>query len=218
MITESVLKNFLGKDSLHETPYYDHEFTYYTDGFVILRIPSTDSKTELTTEEKSIIKRIKSLPWQNNKELFPEWVSLPKDVEIKQEICSRCNGTGKEMTCPECEGLGYVSWETEKHIYEAECLECNGLGYLLPTIVEDDRLLECSECKGKGKIDKIEIALEVAGVSLSNVMVKKLSLLPNVKILAKEIGYEILYFSFDDNCDGLVMGYIPGNSVSAVSK
>jgi hypothetical protein len=119
-------------------PFNLGEFTFATNGHFGIRIP-----IQHEYDGNEPIKNVDGvICYGKIQEQF--WIELPPlDSVVEISDCKHCKGLDNVTECPECEGTGEVSWESEwGHEYEAECLNCNGRKTISG---------ECEECGGSGK-------------------------------------------------------------------
>jgi len=114
-----------------------------------------------------------------------DWYPVP-NITTKKEICQRCKGTGKIYTCPECDGIGYVTASTDYSSYsDLDCATCDGTGVISEE--EKKRLSlpadynRCDYCDGTG-YTKSDEETKIGTAYFSNNLLEKLSELPNCKI------------------------------------
>ena len=168
---KETLKQFCSYDNLRKEimePWTRGDYTYATNGKIIIRVPRISD----IPENPAAPNVNRSIPW--NAPVFTEASApipdLPKDQFLS---CARCDGTGKNSECPECEGEGVVTWETKRHGYEADCEECDGFG----RVAAGTKAEECNRCNGTGKIEQ-DIFVPVRGVSFNKKYLTLIKSLP----------------------------------------
>lgn len=124
-------------------PWSHGEFTYATNGYIIIRIPRLADVPENDECPKV---------WEGDlAELFTRepaaWIDVP-EVDYEGEECERCDGTKEAYLCPECEGYGEVFLQSRFNVYEGQdCATCNGDGQLPQD--EWDAFVKCHSFKGE---------------------------------------------------------------------
>lgn len=121
--------------------------TYYTNGKLILRIKSNDEKIKPLEEKYKNIKNIILNIFENTDFNEKDFVDLPVLPEVKYVKCSKCKGSGKDLTCYECDGEMEVNVSNEYSTYVVECNTCNGLGEINPNNAYNIHN-ECQKCNG----------------------------------------------------------------------
>ena len=160
-------------------PFNYGEYTYFTDGTVMARIPKQKGHPELPDEKKenyhNAINRFFSS--FNDTEFSP----LPDVPEITKETCRECNGSGKytKQTCPECDGYGEVEAETAYNTYDVPCKTCDEVGHI--NVTGDGQPCEC--CDGTGQAPKFNLeSMRFDGGLISLKMAHRIKHLPNLRI------------------------------------
>jgi len=197
-VASNPLKRFVGRYGLFldqtreelKEPWSEDGYTFCSDGHILLRVPLVaDIVRQPSFNQK--------MPWPDTA-LLPEMVKA-KRVKINTEKCSICKGSGEVLTCPDCEGLGVVSWEVGRHEYEHDCYECDGTGFI--NSGDGDK---CEECDGTGQVVKTEVAHIDGNRGISNIKMNKLATLPGCLFTKKTISDNMFYFKFEGG-DGFVM-------------
>ena len=84
------------------TPFSIGEFTYATNGHILVRVPRL----------ADIPERTDAPPPAKVEEVFNhykgDYQPIPAVGPIKTKSCPVCKGTGKVQTCPECDGTGKI--------------------------------------------------------------------------------------------------------------
>ena len=131
MIGLQTLQMFCNKDTSRKgmcVPFSVGDYTCALDGYVMLRVPRI-----VEVPENPDAPQIEWTPTHAICGTFfrepAEWVPVPTGVEDSAP-CKACNGTGKSLQCPECEGKGEVEMETDFHAYDHECSTCDGNGQI----------------------------------------------------------------------------------------
>jgi len=171
-------------------PWSEDGYTFCSDGHILLRLPAIAGILRPPPFDRK-------MPWPDAA-LLPE-MTKAKRVKVGTEKCSFCKGSGEVLTCPDCEGLGIVSWDVGKHEYEHDCYECDGTGFI--NSGDGDK---CEECDGTGRIIKVEAAHVSGCEGISNVKMNKLATLPGCMFSRETIFDDVFYFRFEGG-DGLVM-------------
>jgi len=173
MIESKTIESFCAKKSIRNSllrPFNIGEFTYSTDGHVLLRI---DSRPEYATNPP--LQSVLDLEIK----LYPDdlYSSIP-DISLKDSVCPDCNGSGSGSECPDCEGCGDVSWESDHgYEYEDTCQMCSGSGIIKGP---------CDICEGTGKIIKQEY-VEIGTKLFDPRFLLLIKSLPNCKIATEAV-------------------------------
>lgn len=171
------------------TPFSIGDFTYATNGHVIVRVPRLSDVPERGNAPKA-------------EELFSkmeigEYFPIPYVPAEKKENCPECEGLGYYTECPECEGSGDVEFSTDYHDYTETCETCGGSGKFTK-----ENPLECEKCGGEGKVVKREI-MEASRNMYDTKYLRWLKELPNCMLSTAEY-LSPTHFKFDGG-DGLIM-------------
>ena len=164
-------------------PWSDGEFSYATDGHILVRIPRQegirdasevpDGALDMERFKEDLTREIK------------DWYSVP-DIEVKKEICPQCNGSGKAYTCPECDGMRYVTASTDYSDYDdLDCATCNTTGIISEKEAKrlsiPEEYFKCDRCSGTGYVLPNE-KTKIGSAYFSNCLLVRLSELPNCEI------------------------------------
>lgn len=143
-MTKGDLQKFCSRDKTRlniNTPWSVGEYTYATNGHVILRVPRLPDVPENVVAPKVVIEGDPAslFPYAEPPEWFPfDAIDLPKP---ETQPCATCDGKGKNFECPECDGSGEVEYSGRKASWTIDCELCHGGG----------ELDECVDCFGTGK-------------------------------------------------------------------
>jgi len=175
------LKPFCSKSGELSEPFSDGEYSYATDGFVLIRIPrQSDIKknlpvyvSKLTNKQAvNLETRNDAIPYFNHDSLT-DWIDMP--VLPDRAVCKKCNGAGVLHTCCECDGSGTVGLENEYNSYNIECASCDGSG-------KADEIL-CNKCEGEGKVSEVPfIEFVGAGMRIATKYLYKIKDLPGIQL------------------------------------
>ncbi len=183
---------------VYSSPFSDKQYSYATDGSLLIRIPRDEAIPE-SAEGVNLIRNI-PLPALNHlKDVIP----LPEIMGAKESTCCCCGGRGRVSACPECGGEGELFLSSNYHTYDVECLSCSGAG-VVPGISE-----ECPSCLGKGFhiVNGGSCCYQFSddrGLSLA--MGLKLAKLPEVKLCKSLVNGKMFQFIFSGGC-GVGMSY-----------
>lgn len=127
------------------------------------------------------------------------------DLNIKPGgvCCTVCHGFGRMNveTCQDCNGVGEVTFSTDRHVYDFECKECGGNGeYIYPS---SDGSFVCQYCYGIGYTNE-NIIINNRPFAFHYIM--KISTLPGLQIGPSANGNKILFFKADNGLRGALMG------------
>lgn len=197
------------KEALAE-PYSSGDYTFATNGHVQIRVPRLPDVSESEIAPKIEITTKDSVGMHYLKEPA-EWVNVPA-VTVVSEVCKHCGGTGKAVQCPECEGDGWVEFETDWNQYDdQECKSCRGTGQITESLYEilksykvymPERIDEnCDHCN-HGVIGPM-VGEVINGVKINVRFLDMIGKLPGAQLgLFGEL--DVVRFRFDGG-DGLVM-------------
>ena len=151
-----------GKSSMR-LPYSIGEYTYATNGHIFIKVPRI---TEFPENPKAPDpEKIEYL--ESPKEWYPV-----KDIKTPKPIdCDNCGGKGRNFTCPECDGDGFVCLSNNYSSYEVDCDSCDTTG----------EVEFCEECEGTGKAISYN-PTDFNGVTFEQRYLALLSKLPNCEI------------------------------------
>lgn len=144
---KDILQKFCADKPRIHAPWSRDGYTYATNGHVVIRVPEVDgiSQSQEAPSLKPVLKYF---------DIDPDiWYPLKKVKMPKPDVCGSCNGRGRDVACPECEGIGIVSWDGTYHTYKDTCKLCEGRG-----AVEI-----CPECYGEEKTPS-QIPVKIGGV------------------------------------------------------
>lgn len=196
------------KPGVLDAPWSHEEFTYATNGHILIRVPRRDDVTE---------NKIAPKVWAGDiAECFKrepvEWVPVP-EVDYDGEECEVCGGTGTAFLCPECEGKGGVWPKTKYSTYELqECATCRGIGQISQQNWDhfvkchkfkgEEIKDTCGECDGTG-IERTKDSKVVNGARINERYLWMIGELPGAQLGTFEPEAAVR-FRFDGG-DGLVM-------------
>ena len=192
------LSQFCGTDTdthSFSTPFSDGEYTYATDGFMMVRVPYIKG-----TERAAPVKLASSFFSPSANGAWQSIKGVPKPA-LKQ--CPQCKGTKFANECEDCEGIGEVSLDHGNWTYEVECKECDGEGFV------PGGETTCSYCHGTGDVyADLYDSVRIEGTRLSLHLLDKIKPLPNIEIYlpAPSTGPAkgVVPFRFDGG-DGIIM-------------
>lgn len=140
------LTQFCEKEGLRyylKTPCSRGEFTYATNGHILVRVARRDDAPEV--EKFPDVSRVMALYHDGNFIAPPSGVIIPKNVEDDHD-CTDCDGSGKEHNCPSC---------------QCECNTCNGSGK-----ITDETIVEVRVGAGVYNGKYISMILAIEGVEI----------------------------------------------------
>jgi hypothetical protein len=177
-------------------PFSIGEFTYATNGHVLVRVPRREDAPEYAGPRK-LEAMLASLAGPHGPaSAIPDLKTI-----LQTKKCDVCDGSGWVAQCEKCGGDGFI--ECCECGQEKDCEDCSETGHFPAKAGEDDAKI-CEDCAGKG----VEFSEQYVALSDKNVFqVKYLNLileLPKVEIaLADEQSPSV--FFFEGGC-GLIMG------------
>lgn len=164
-MNKNLLLKFCNTDDERlKTPYSIGDYTYATDGMILIRVP-------LMAEypENSIAPDPEKLDYEKPEKWYPvENIKMPREVD-----CDFCEGQGRNFECPECDGKGIVWLLNNYSRYpDIDCNSCDGSGVIK----------FCEECDGTGKGSRQKKPMNFNGVTFDQRYLALLSELPNCEI------------------------------------
>lgn len=157
-----------------DKPFSRGEWTYATDGRIMIRVPRVDGYDE-DKGPKDVADMFQQAV---SREDFPVWQPLP-DFKLVHKHCPACNGYGWQVYCPEvgnpyCYGFG----EDDKcRGYDDECLR--------PCNPGTDKAKPCEICNGTGSMPVNQgpvVDGTVSKVRINAIYLDKIKGLPGVQI------------------------------------
>mgnify|MGYP000882786505 CR=1 FL=1 len=174
-----------GNQGRMEKPWSQGEFTYASDGFVVVRIPRLAEVPEITNPVNAVN------IFNKNPKPSEGFIPLPTTEQLGElKVCPKCHGEAREV-CPECDGDGELDLETDFNTYTVTCKSCCGDG-------ED-----CGECNGTGTIEPTP-KVAIAGKRFTTAYIRKFMKLPNARIAVHADPSRPSWIEFDGG-DGLLM-------------
>lgn len=160
MITRSTLQHFCASDERPTIaqPWSDEQWSYASDGRILLRVPRLDDVPENPESPK-----MRPPDFSFEPPPSPDWLPMPEFNYHKRD-CNACSGRGKFDKCPSCRG--------RKYLY-CECFDCGDVHeYICPACGDTDEAyidgdLYCMVCEGTGRIEDNESSVLVKGIRLS---------------------------------------------------
>ncbi len=181
-------------------PWSEGEYTYATNGHILIRVPRLDDVPQCDLAPKTVDKMF---PESCPEKLYLVSVIHTSDSQ-EPRICPLCNGAGKPDKCPECKGEGTVELSNWYNDYEVECASCEGTG----------KPPQCELCHGTGKVsDEIPAPVKIGHFWLAEKYVRLLKTLPGCVIgNASHDPLKPAYYRFFGG-DGLLMPIRPPISI-----
>ena len=175
------LKSFCGDYITNSEPWNEGEYTYATDGFVLVRVP----RMRRVHKNGNFVK-VRGL--YTSPMPLDGWVDIPtKETLGELTICPGCKGKSPAV-CIECDGEGLIEFHNEFHAYEVECKSCDGT---------------CSECRGEGVIEPTA-RCEILGKRFTSAYIRMFHGLPNCKIALHAENAKLAWIKFDGG-DALIV-------------
>lgn len=170
-MTLEELKPFCGsRREAYMEPFTDGEYTFATNGHIIVRVPKL---SEITAEAQFDMNRIKF-----DHDQITNWREVPQG-NVEKKLCEDCKGAGRVHGCKECGGNGELEFETDYSTYYCSCDSCSGLGVCNPSGGAAGSML-CDRCNGTG-YDKKGTPIDVGrpgGYCISSIYLEKIAALP----------------------------------------
>jgi len=172
------LKPFCSKCGELSEPFSDDEYSYATDGAILIRVPRQDDIKKDTpvfisrrTSSRAIVLVIRDdVGLYFNHDTLTNWIDMP--MLPNMAVCEKCNGTGKfRAACFECYGDGMLTFDSEYNTYKVECMSCSG--------GKSDGIL-CDKCEGEGKAPEVRL-VDVGGARAIAKDLYRLKDLPDLK-------------------------------------
>lgn len=175
-------------------PFSWGDYSYATNGHVLVRVRRlSDVPEELDAFNERAAKLFDDFDMPV---VLAALVDIPDFPQPDPEKCSVCKGVGKITRCPECEGKGYIEFETDYNDYEVDCATCHGHG----STIGDEQICDC--CNGTGT-KKVMKRIDIGCTGLSSHYLTMLKDLPGIQIAPTE-PVRANYFKWDDG-EGLLM-------------
>jgi hypothetical protein len=177
-------------------PWSAGDYTYATNGRVLIRIPRLGDVPECALAPKAA-----QLFNQERGQVKRQLAEI-NFIFIPEIFCPYCNGAGKLTECPECHGDGKVIATNFHNDYEVDCATCGGTGK--PPL--------CEICVGTGKIISDE-PHKVGKSWYQKIYLELLKTLPDC-VLYESYPKPLspAYFRFNGG-DGLLMPMRPSHEV-----
>lgn len=140
------IKRFCGRNQPHingPTPTLHGGFVYATDGRIAARVAASSVEGSDSMEIESRVSLI-GLFDRFDPDRF-DWYPIPQLDTAGARKCAVCEGSGRVMPCPECDGEG--EFQHGSHSYE--CQHCDGTGEIAFHDPEESAS-PCSACAGSG--------------------------------------------------------------------
>lgn len=142
-----------GKRLELQSPFTYGDYTYATNGHIMVRVERRDDVDEEAIGTKAFVFRgyLTGLP-DITFSPFPTVVLPPLEAHVPKP-CKSCNATGRiyKVLCVNCHGSGLVTCHACDH--ENDCRTCDGYGVReRPATTEDaaDKVEDCDNCGGSG--------------------------------------------------------------------
>lgn len=134
-------------------PFSAGEFTYASNGHVMVRVDRRDDCTDEPDGGKKVSVLVRYLSRLDSVTFSPfPAVNLPPVPPHVPKPCNDCEATGRihSVACGKCHGTGMHTCHACNH--EDDCEECNGYGRIERPARPDDTLnvTECENCEGTG--------------------------------------------------------------------
>jgi hypothetical protein len=151
------------------TPLSLDNYTYASNGHLLIRVDRRNDTPEYDNIPEKLTDSFRSLPEQALQKLGTETGTLRlAEFEPELTICNECGGTGLTHVCPECEGTGDITLESEFNDYNVDCISCDGTGTVSDNKIELLRRFNlqhpgvnkapnrCQSCAGSGKHPEVD--------------------------------------------------------------
>jgi hypothetical protein len=155
------LQQFCSKDRDDErmnTPFSVGEFSYATNGHILVRVPRLADVPE--RDDALNLDRVSP---SFNAEISI-WLPVPFIAPLAYISCEVCGTSGRAYKCPECDGEGSVDLDTKFNTYDSvDCKTCEGNRQISRSEIDslnnyygDIEIIEetCDSCCGEGKFYK----------------------------------------------------------------
>ena len=207
------LQQFCSKSRYEErkhTPFSVGEFSYATNGYLMVRIPRLDDVPE-RDDALNLDRVAPSFATE-----IALWLPVPFIAPIAYISCEVCGISGKAYQCPECEGDGSVDPDTKFNSYNpVDCKTCEGNRQIsreeinsLNNYFGDIEIIEevCESCSGEGKFYTAQ-AIPVGDALFSDKYLHSIGQLDGCEIGVVD-AVKPSRFRFDGG-DGLIMPMRP---------
>jgi len=139
-------------------PFDYGDFTYATDGRMIVRLPKLGYPSPDFTPTRESVENLMSDSY------LREVVAFPAIPEPTQDLCKTCDGSGFNKKCYDCDGSGEVECKCCGN--ESDCKTCSGSGTLKAT-KDHPHGIPCEDCDGSGGL-KEWAPVEIGGKYFSS--------------------------------------------------
>ena len=195
-----------------QNPFSAGEFTYATDGRVLIRVPRRDGVGDGGPNLEEILPVLEKALSERAFGRLPPCETIPGKT-WPPGTCPDCKGSGKFKNCTKCEGTGEVACGECGN--EKDCDECEGAGWVVADKdAEGDDISQCDECEGSGDVESMRADIpDLARFPDQDFQLRYIDLikaLPGVEVAfgpsTATVGYADcpLVFRFDGGC-GLLM-------------
>lgn len=181
-------------------PWHEGGYSYSTNGFCLLRVPGNYGENK----EDDPFPSLDCFDFEAMK-----GDGVPLDInkfrkKAKKFMCNQCNPKSirNPRRCRECDGEGWIEWNTDFNHYDHDCKSCDGEGVGPGLWMTKD----CPECHGTRINDDYDAVWEfgsnfyrmtILGVLVHNL--KKLRFFPDADVVENGLGFKF------DGGDGAIM-------------
>jgi hypothetical protein len=174
-----------GYNKKMEKPWSRGDFTYASDGFIVIRVPRREDCPEIENPVNA------EAIFNVTPEPVDGFIALPSIEKIGElKVCPKCKGKALEE-CPECDGEGELDIRSDFNTYTVECKSCGGEGD------------ECAECHGAGNIEPTP-TVEIGGSMFTTPYIRALIALPGAQIAVNRDSRKASWIKFKGG-DALLM-------------
>lgn len=144
------IRHYLHKPMRHEG------YLYATTGHIAVRIeddPAIEAEPMPANLQNGVLQNMATDTTER------AWRPVPQVNGAAAKPCAYCDGTGRVVACPDCDGDG--EFDHGDHAYE--CKSCNASGLVAAT--NGDAAEECRDCCGSGV--SWQVSIELDGVHIA---------------------------------------------------
>lgn len=176
------------------------DWVYASDGHIGVRVApaATENPPTEHTTETQLMGTVAEII-EDAKGRVRHWLTIGKLPSIPP--CPVCNGNTKygEVDCRECNGRGFLEFETLFNSYDHNCKSCDGEGKQLAPGV-------CKKCRGEAvlKTNMSQVGLMLKGIRLDIELLARLRDMKNLVFGIGEGLHSAQYFRFDGG-EGVIM-------------
>jgi hypothetical protein len=179
-----------------KTPLSLDNYTYASNGHLMIRVDRRNDTPAAENLPEKLADSFRSMPEKAIQKLGTETGTLSlADFEPELTDCNKCEGTGLTYVCPECDGTGEITLETDFNDYNVDCESCGGRRTVSDNEIKalrsrnsrhtgvNKKPNKCQSCAGSGKRTE-EKYIAVGETTLATDYLLLFKTLPNATVYA----------------------------------